>query len=48
MTRADGRTETIGKIDVLVLNEGDIVTMLSPGGGGYGDPFHLRPRACGP
>lgn len=39
VTRADGRQETIGKIDVLVLNEGDIVTMLSPGGGGYGDPF---------
>ncbi|MCB1478717.1 MAG: hydantoinase B/oxoprolinase family protein [Rhodobiaceae bacterium] len=43
VTRADGRTETIGKIDVLVLNEGDIVTMLSPGGGGYGDPFTRDP-----
>ena len=36
VTRADGSVEQIGKIDVLVLNKGDVVTMLSPGGGGYG------------
>lgn len=39
VTRADGTLEEIGKIDVLVVNKGDLVTMLTPGGGGYGDPL---------
>ena len=45
VTRADGSVEQIGKIDVLVLNKGDVVTMLSPGGGGYGDAFTRSPEA---
>jgi len=36
------RETSLGKIDVLALNKGDTVTFLTPGGGGYGDPF-LRP-----
>jgi N-methylhydantoinase B len=29
----------LGKIDMVTLAEGDTVTFLTPGGGGYGDPF---------
>ncbi|MGH1351301.1 MAG: hydantoinase B/oxoprolinase family protein [Methyloligellaceae bacterium] len=29
----------IGKIDVIYLNKGDTLTVLTPGGGGYGNPF---------
>lgn len=31
--------EELGKIDMVWLDEGDTVTLLTPGGGGYGDPF---------
>jgi len=37
--------ESLGKIDVVWLEKGDTVTFLTPGGGGYGDPF-LRPEAA--
>jgi N-methylhydantoinase B len=42
-----GRTEEreYGKIDDLLLKAGDTVTFLSPGGGGYGDPFRRAPAA---
>ncbi|MEM8855613.1 MAG: hydantoinase B/oxoprolinase family protein [Pseudomonadota bacterium] len=33
------REEDLGKIDMVPLDEGDTVTFLTPGGGGYGDPF---------
>ncbi|MGN6768748.1 MAG: hydantoinase B/oxoprolinase family protein [Rhizobiaceae bacterium] len=33
------------KIDQLPVNKGDVVTFLSPGGGGYGDPFERDPAA---
>lgn len=33
------REEDLGKIDMVALDEGDTVTFLTPGGGGYGDPF---------
>lgn len=29
----------IGKIDVVTLRKGDLLTIMTPGGGGYGDPF---------
>src|SRR5208282_818054 len=29
----------LGKLDALAVNAGDTVTFLSPGGGGFGDPF---------
>jgi N-methylhydantoinase B len=35
----------LGKIDVLPLDRGDIVTFRSPGGGGWGDPFLRGPDA---
>jgi len=31
--------QIVGKIDVLKLTPGDVVRIVSPGGGGYGDPF---------
>jgi N-methylhydantoinase B len=33
------------KIDEIRLNAGETVTFLSPGGGGYGDPFRRDPAA---
>ncbi len=41
--RADERE--IGKIDVLPLHSGDTITLMIPGGGGYGDPFERDPLA---
>ncbi|GIL02483.1 MAG: hydantoinase B/oxoprolinase [Alphaproteobacteria bacterium] len=35
----------VGKIDMLSLNKGDRVTVMIPGGGGYGDPFERNPEA---
>lgn len=29
----------VGRIDILPVEEGETVTFLTPGGGGYGDPF---------
>src|SRR5579883_3546858 len=34
----------IGKIDVLELKEGDLLRMITPAGGGFGDPFEREPR----
>lgn len=39
VARAGGAAEEIGKIDVLRVNRGDVVTIMTPGGGGYGDPL---------
>jgi N-methylhydantoinase B len=36
---------SIGKIDVLKLEPGTTVRILSPGGGGYGDPLDRDPAA---
>lgn len=35
----------IGKIDVLPLAAGDVVRIVTPAGGGYGDPFARAPQA---
>ncbi len=35
------RERELGKIDMVALAEGDTLTFLTPGGGGYGDP-HAR------
>jgi N-methylhydantoinase B/oxoprolinase/acetone carboxylase alpha subunit len=37
LSRDDERE--LGKLDALAVNAGDTVTFLSPGGGGFGDPF---------
>jgi N-methylhydantoinase B len=37
--------EDLGKIDMVELAEGDTITILTPGGGGYGDPLHRNPAA---
>ncbi len=36
--------QVVGKIDVLKLAPGDVVRIVSPGGGGYGDPFERDPE----
>jgi N-methylhydantoinase B len=33
------RAQDIGKIDVLHLQTGDVLRMITPSGGGFGDPF---------
>ncbi|MBM3572611.1 MAG: hydantoinase B/oxoprolinase family protein, partial [Alphaproteobacteria bacterium] len=35
----------LGKIDMVVLNAGDTMTVLTPGGGGFGDPNLRDPAA---
>ena len=41
--RADARDT--GKIDVLHLAHGDLLRMVTPSGGGFGDPFLREPEA---
>lgn len=33
----------LGKIDMVTLNAGDTFTVMTPGGGGYGDPYERDP-----
>jgi N-methylhydantoinase B len=40
----DGERE-LGKIDMLELKAGDVVTVMTPGGGGWGDPLARDPEA---
>ncbi len=35
----------LGKIDVLIVNAGDTVTFLTPGAGGWGNPYDRDPAA---
>lgn len=35
----------LGKIDMLELKAGDVVTVMTPGGGGWGDPLRRDPQA---
>jgi len=37
--------EDLGKIDMVELAEGDTITILTPGGGGYGHPYDRDPQA---
>lgn len=39
LSRAGGEETPVGKLDVLEVNRGDIVTIHTPGGGGYGNPL---------
>ncbi|WP_323039148.1 hydantoinase B/oxoprolinase family protein [Gemmobacter sp.] len=43
LLKADGTLVDVGKLDVLDVNRGDLVTIQTPGGGGYGDPFDRAP-----
>jgi N-methylhydantoinase B len=45
LNRGTATERELGKIDVLELHEGDTVTFMTPGGGGYGDPFQRDPAA---
>ena len=39
------REHRLGKIDMLEVKSGDIVTFRTPGAGGYGDPMQRAPEA---
>src|SRR5690606_9468166 len=43
MNMGTDRERELGKIDVVTLNRGDTFTVMTPGGGGYGDPFARDP-----
>lgn len=45
LNRGTERERDLGKIDMVQLDEGDTVTFMTPGGGGYGDPFLRDPAA---
>ncbi len=37
--------QDIGKIDILQMQPGDRLRMITPSGGGFGDPFQRDPEA---
>ena len=39
------REQELGRLDVLPVQAGDVLTVLMPGGGGYGDPLRRDPEA---
>ncbi|HEV7265456.1 MAG TPA: hydantoinase B/oxoprolinase family protein [Falsiroseomonas sp.] len=45
LNRDTPKEEVVGKIDLLEVEVGDVVTILTPGAGGYGDPFLRDPEA---
>jgi N-methylhydantoinase B len=44
VNRNTDRARDIGKVDVLRLEPGDVVSICSPAGGGYGDPRRRDPE----
>jgi N-methylhydantoinase B len=45
VNRGTDRERELGKIDVLEVDAGDVVTVLTPGAGGYGDPIRRDQEA---
>jgi N-methylhydantoinase B len=45
VNRGTSRARDIGKVDVLHLEPGDLVSFFSPSGGGHGDPRRRDPEA---
>lgn len=45
LNRGKPHEQKLGKIDVLTVNTGDTVTFLTPGAGGWGNPFERDPAA---
>lgn len=45
LNRGKPTERELRKIDALPVNKGDTVTFMSPGGGGYGNPFERLPEA---
>jgi N-methylhydantoinase B len=43
VNRGTSRARDIGKVDVLHLEPGDVVSIFSPSGGGHGDPRRRDP-----
>lgn len=39
------REKSIGKIDAATLGPGDVISIRTPGGGGYGNPFERDPQS---
>ncbi len=44
VNRGTDRERDIGKVDVLHLEPGDVVSIFAPSGGGYGDPRERDPQ----
>jgi N-methylhydantoinase B len=44
LNRGTNRERIIPKLDILILNRGDVLELASSGGGGYGDPCHRDPQ----
>ncbi|WP_046868112.1 hydantoinase B/oxoprolinase family protein [Microvirga massiliensis] len=44
LNRGTNRERSIPKLDILVLNRGDVLELASSGGGGYGDPCNRDPK----
>ena len=44
VNRGTSRARDIGKVDVLHLEPGDVVSIFSPSGGGHGDPRRRDPE----
>jgi N-methylhydantoinase B len=44
VNRGTPRARDIGKVDVLHLEPGDVVSIFAPSGGGYGDPREREPE----
>jgi N-methylhydantoinase B len=44
VNRDSTRARDIGKVDVLHLDPGDLVSIFSPSGGGHGDPRRRHPQ----
>jgi N-methylhydantoinase B len=47
INRGTDRERDIGKVDVLHLEPGDVVSIFAPSGGGYGDPRERDPQRVG-
>ena len=45
LNRGTDREQDLGKIDKVTVKAGDIITIMTPGGGGYGDPFTRDPES---
>lgn len=45
LVRASGVTDSLGKIDLVELEPGDVLEIATPCGGGYADPLERDPQA---
>jgi N-methylhydantoinase B len=45
LNRGTAGERDLGKLDMFVAEQGDLITILTAGGGGFGDPFARDPQA---